>query len=120
VCFVVGNGYLPRNRCINTFCFREIVKQNASCLPELLTTPTLEALLKVVERGNGESVKEIMEQTVIAVKEKKVDPTDILLRYHCSVPSNIAVLRIPDPGSDFFPSRIPDRTVSIPDPHQRI
>jgi hypothetical protein len=57
------------------------VKQNAACLPELLTTPTLEALLKVVERGNGESVKEIMEQTVIAVKEKKVDPTDILLRY---------------------------------------
>jgi hypothetical protein len=31
-----------------------------------------------------------------------------------------AVLRIRDdyPGSDFFPSRI--RTVSIPDPHQRI
>jgi hypothetical protein len=29
-----------------------------------------------------------------------------------------AVLRIRDPGSEFFPSRI--RTVSIPDPHQRI
>jgi hypothetical protein len=65
------------------------VKQNAACLPELLTTPTLEALLKVVERGNGESVKEIMEQTIIAVKEKKVDPTDILLRYNCLVTSSI-------------------------------
>ncbi len=65
------------------------MKQNAACLPELLTTPTLEALLKVVERGNGESVKEIMEQTVIAVKEKKVDPTDILLRYNCIVTSSI-------------------------------
>jgi hypothetical protein len=65
------------------------VKQNAARLPELLTTPTLEALLKVVERGNGESVKEIMEQTIIAVKEKKVDPTDILLRYHCLDTSNI-------------------------------
>ncbi len=27
-------------------------------------------------------------------------------------------INIPDPGSDFLPSRI--RTVSIPDPHQRI
>ncbi len=89
MCSVLGNGYLPRNRCITTFSFREIVKQNASCLPELLTTPTLEALLKVVERGNGESVKEIVEQTIIAVKEKKLDPTDILLRYHCLVPSNM-------------------------------
>jgi hypothetical protein len=65
------------------------VKQNAACLSELLTTPTLEALLKVVERGNGESVKEIMEQTIVAVKEKKVDPTDILLRYNCIVTSSI-------------------------------
>jgi hypothetical protein len=33
-----------------------------------------------------------------------------------------AVLRIRDvyPGSDFFPSRIPDLNFSIPDPHQRI
>ncbi len=65
------------------------MKQNAACLPELLTTPTLEALLKVVERGNGESVKEIMEQTIIAVREKKVDPTDILLRYNCLITYNI-------------------------------
>ena len=59
---------------------REVVKQNGAILSELLTTPTLEALLKVVERGNGDSVKEIMELTVLAAKENKINAKDILLR----------------------------------------
>ena len=66
-------NYLP-------FYIREVVKQNGAILSELLTTPTLEALLKVVERGNGDSVKEIMELTVLAAKENKINAKDILLR----------------------------------------
>ena len=65
--------YLP-------FYIREVVKHNGAILSELLTTPTLEALLKVVERGNGDSVKEIMELTVLAAKENKINAKDILLR----------------------------------------
>jgi len=57
-----------------------MVKQNGACLASLLTTPTLEALLKVVERGNGDSVKEIMDLTLQAVKDGKLDSKDILLR----------------------------------------
>jgi hypothetical protein len=30
------------------------------------------------------------------------------------------IKNIPDPKFDFFPSQIPDRNFSIPDPHQRI
>ena len=74
--------YLP-------FYIREVVKHNGAILSELLTTPTLEALLKVVERGNGDSVKEIMELTVLAAKENKINAKDILLRYGSGIaPTN--------------------------------
>jgi hypothetical protein len=57
-----------------------VVKHNAAVLSTLLSTATLAALLKLAERGNGDSVKEIMDLTLLAAKDGKITARDILIR----------------------------------------